>query len=117
MALPEVLEVTEFLRNAGGAQLRVSFFKPRSFAWTTGIPTMGPIMAQPECLLEELERRRISHVIVGRVGPGAAGGQLKQLAESRPDRFHLVFRNRTFAIYRVTAAAPGSPAEPECSPR
>jgi hypothetical protein len=119
--LPEVREVSDFVRAANTLEpVRVTFFKPRSFAWATGIPAMGPIRGSSDCMFFELKRKRITHVIAGavRVRRRPGHGQLGELAAARPDLFAPLFENRRFRIYRFHAPAdPVGEAPPVCGRR
>ena len=111
MRLPEVQRVVHELKRASrGTQPRVVFYKPRAFAWTTGIPAMAQIGGPPQCLIAELARGRISHVIAGSVTSGSTPVQqrdLTRLERQRPDIFHDIFRSEHFILYHVVL----SPAE------
>jgi hypothetical protein len=102
METPEIREVVAFMKRNGATQPpRVTFYKPRSFAYATGIPTMGPVAAPRPCLLAELRARDITHVIFGRLGQqGTEQGTFGRLAVARPDLFTQVFQNGKFTIYR-----------------
>jgi hypothetical protein len=119
LALPDVAEITTFMRNAADQHARASFFKPRSLAWATGIPTVGPLGGRSECGLEEMDRLRITHVIVGGIGRREAYGPLRRMVDARPDRFTLLLRNPTFSVYHLLPSTdpPRAPSATPCAPR
>lgn len=82
--------------------VRVVFFKPRTFAWETGIPAMPLFRAAPDIALAELRDKRVSHVVLGALGTAPdLEGAMRRLIESRPDLFVREFGNAGFEVYRV----------------
>jgi hypothetical protein len=80
--------------------LRVTFVKPRSLAWETGVPAMGPFTAPVDRSIKELQRKGITHIIVvTKVKEGLAG-----LPTARPDLFRLEYRGNQYSIYRFLQA-------------
>jgi hypothetical protein len=80
--------------------LRVTFVKPRSLAWETGVPAMGPFTAPVDRSIKELQRKGITHIIVvSKVKEGLAG-----LPAARPDLFRLEYRGNQYSIYRFLQA-------------
>lgn len=117
--IPEVRELFGYLeaesQKSGG--LRVTFNKPRTLAWETGIPAMGPPRGSAECLLRELTSRGITHVVLGRVA-SASNSDLRKLLARHPERFQQRFINSMFTVYAFVPAPElleVSP-EPECRP-
>ena len=104
MAEPAVQDVVRAIRaSAAHDSARVVFYKPRSFAWSTGLPAMGAIGGTPECLISELTRGRITHVITGGVTMNEESVQqrsLTQLTRARPDLFVPLRRSAKFNVYR-----------------
>jgi hypothetical protein len=97
--LPDVSELIHYLEQRPDADhLRVTFFKPRTLGWTTGIPTMGPPRGQPHCILGELGAREITHVIIGSVYSGQ-NSHLRETIRVSPERFSKQFENSTFSVY------------------
>ena len=113
MEEPAVHAVIQHLRSTGGNETtRVTFYKPRSFALATGIPTMGPIQGRPaECLMAELVRKRITHVILGRLTPRGRrvprdDTSIRELVVRYPEAFILEYRSDPFNVYDFR---PGDP--------
>ena len=80
--------------------MRVTFVKPRSLAWETGVPAMGPFTAPVDRSIKELQRKGITHIIVvTKVKEGIAG-----LPAARPDLFRLEYRSNQYSIYRFLQA-------------
>ena len=113
---PEVVQLVSFLKQRAEVEdVRVTFFKPRTLAWHTGIPAMGPINGPTRCLLEELARKRISHVIIGNYAPPRrAVADLRRLVEARPDIFQPEFKNGRFTAYRYRSGTFGSELTTGC---
>ena len=105
METAEVLQVVQSVRaSSAGPPARVIFYKPRSFAWTTGIPAMGAIGGSRECLISEFARGRITHVIMGSMTAGFNAVEqrnLAQLERERPDMFAEILRTEHFVVYRT----------------
>jgi hypothetical protein len=110
MELTEVQTLVQTVRAASPpTSPRVIFYKPRSFAWTTGIPAMAAIGGSRECLIAEFARGRITHVILGSVAGGLNPVQqrdLAQLRRERPDILLPVLRTEHFVVYRTRLAEP-----------
>jgi hypothetical protein len=80
--------------------IRVTFAKPRSLAWETGVPAMGPFIAPVDRSIAELHDKGITHLIIR---TGAKVG-LANLPVVRPDAFRLEFRSDRYLIYRFLGA-------------
>lgn len=80
--------------------MRVTYAKPRSLAWETGVPAMGPFSAPPDKALEELRRKGITHVIV----PAQSKDRIAALPLARPGSFQLEDRSGPFLIYKFVDA-------------
>jgi hypothetical protein len=104
-SLPAVQEVYAYLQHINEREeVRVSFPKPRSLTWATGIPAMGPIYGPTPCLLAEFHRRRMTHVVAGSVRPTERGVRgLAQLARAHPAIFVEELKNQNFTVYRFRA--------------
>lgn len=105
-----VLEVFDWVRRAQlRDSVRVVFVSPRVLTLETGVPAMGPFAADREATLRELERVRISHVIVGDVGIGSqANESLGQVVRSNPADFRLEYQNEGFQVYEVRGGPSGA---------
>lgn len=80
---------------------RVVFINPRVLTFATGIPAMAPIFAKNPRIIAELEKLRITDVILGDLGTGEiADGIMKTLVMQTPDRFTRVYENPSFTVYR-----------------
>jgi hypothetical protein len=79
---------------------RVVFINPRVLTFETGIPAMAPIYARSARVINELEKLRITDVILGDLGTGeAAEGVMRQLISDMPTRFTLRYENPSFKVY------------------
>jgi hypothetical protein len=111
VALATMQEVFDHLRTAASTEdeMRVAFAKPRILSWETRIPAMGTFPANPEVVLAELRRNRITRVVLG--GPGIRGANRAFHAATRrnPEAFHLQFKNEHFSVYRFAEPQPDSP--------
>ena len=105
MEMAEVQQLVHAVRgSSAGVSPRVIFYKPRSFAWATGIPAMGAIGGRRACMISEFARGQITHVILGTIGQGLSAVQqrgLAQLRRERPDIFAEVLRTEHFVVYRT----------------
>ena len=117
--VPEARELFDYLEErAQTEELRVTFFKPRTLGWLTGIPTMGPPRGEPHCILGELGRQEITHVITGNLRAGG-GSFLRAAMEFSPERFKEEYRNRMFTVYAFQRGPDAVTFEqsPECQRR
>jgi len=109
MAEPEVTAVVQAIReSAPNDSPHVVFYKARSFAWSTGMPTMGAIGGSQECLISELLRGRITHVVLGSMTVGFKAVQqqdLLRLQRARTELFEPLLRTEHFAVYRFRRPA------------
>ena len=105
MEMPEVQQLVDAVRaSSPGVSPRVIFYKPRSFAWATGIPAMGTIGGRRACMISEFARGQITHVILGSIGAGLDAVQQRGLVElrrERPDIFAEVLRTEHFVVYKT----------------
>jgi hypothetical protein len=105
MEMPEVQRLVQAVRaSSPGTSPRVIFYKPRSFAWATGIPAMGAIGGSRECLISEFARGGITHVIMGSMEGGLNPVQQHDLARlrlERPDIFAEILTTEHFVVYRT----------------
>ncbi|MEP7346033.1 MAG: hypothetical protein ABI877_12230, partial [Gemmatimonadaceae bacterium] len=86
---------------------RVVFINPRVLAFATGIPAMAPIYARNPRIIDELEKLRITDVILGDLGTKqAADRTMKQLIDEMPERFSPVYENPSFKVFHF-ARSPG----------
>ncbi|MBW2543648.1 MAG: hypothetical protein JRF15_16325 [Deltaproteobacteria bacterium] len=104
-------EVFDHLRTAASTddEMRVAFAKPRVLSWETRIPAMGTFPADPEAILAELRRNRITHVVLGGIGIRGANRAFHAAIRRNPEAFHLQFRNQHFSVYRFAEPQPDSP--------
>ena len=92
--------------------MRMMFISPRVLTLETGVPAMGYFRAPPDQVISELERTRITHVIVGDAGiehPPIDG--LMTVLTARADAFERQFSNAGFTVYRVRNLARAPPHE------
>jgi hypothetical protein len=105
--VPDVHELFSFLEGQQAVgEVRTTFYKPRTLAWTTGVAAMGPLNGELRCLLTELERKRITHVVVGRVAGSYDTNRtsdMRRVVAEWPARFDQQFANETFTVYRFIA--------------
>lgn len=86
--------------------LRVLFFSPRALTWNTRIPAMGSFNASPSEVIAELQRKRISHVVVGDLGfQRARDLALRAAIAAYPAQFSLLYSNASFSVYRFSPSA------------
>jgi hypothetical protein len=115
----EVRDLFDYLeQRADTEQLRVTFFKPRTLGWLTGIPTMGPPRGQPHCILGELGKREITHVITGSLW-GDRNSYLRATIQYSPERFQPQYQNGLFTVYAFQRGPDALTFEqnPECRRR
>ena len=79
--------------------MRVMFRKPRSFAWETGVPAMGPFKVSPDSAILELRRKGITHVIID-----AGGDRMTYLPKQKPEDFRLEAQVGGYLVYRFLDA-------------
>jgi hypothetical protein len=97
--LPEVRQLFDYLEaRAQSEELRVTFFKPRTLGWETGVAAMGPPRGQPHCIVGELRQREITHAIMGSVY-GGANSYMRAVIQQYPAFFEQEFQNRSFTVY------------------
>jgi hypothetical protein len=119
MATPDVQAlVRELEKDTATGPVRVVFYKPRAFAWRTGIPAMGDVRGSAPCLISEFARARITHVVGLEGSRAALQKDIRALSESRPDLFLEEFRNREFVLYRFAVpSAEATDARAACTPQ
>lgn len=102
LEIPDVQALVARVRELGaGDSARVMFANPRVMAWQTGVPVMGLFNAEPPRMLDELRRKRITHVISGDVGLARPDGRkLRAFLDAYPERFSLLYRNPSFSLFR-----------------
>jgi hypothetical protein len=112
---PDVQELFGRLADVASQEpVRALFFKPRTLTWLTRIPAMGPFVAPPELVLDELDRQHITHVVLGDLGVNPERqASMRGALESEPASLRLYFENRSFRLYafarhRGTEAPAGS---------
>lgn len=101
---PGIQPLFAWIRDLGQREpVRVMFVNPRVLTLETGVPAMAVIWTQPaDVVLQEVDARRITHVVMGDPAEGEAYLQgVERLLESAPERFTLEYRNPSFAVYRV----------------
>ncbi len=92
---------------------RVVFVNPRVLTLSTSVPAMAPIYARPERVLSELEKRRITAVIVGDLGLAETPDRvMRDFIRDTPERFESVYANPSFRVFRFLPkrGAPVAPA-------
>jgi len=96
--------------------LRVTFQKPRTLAWMTGIPVMPHLRQPPDVILAELRAKCITHVVLPAVDGGITRltGGFATLVAGRPDLFAAEYRNDSYELFRLAPPAPGDGAAPDC---
>ena len=105
LELPDTQEMLSTLvAEATGRSeaVRVAFAQPRVLTWSTGLPAMVIPNAEPDVLMADLDRGRISHVVLDELG--LARGRIRQMQrtiEAYSCRFELLFSNRGFRLYRI----------------
>jgi hypothetical protein len=108
---PEVRAVIALLRDERSTQdpsrpARAVFMNPRVMALESDVPSMGLPRLPPAALLAELDRGRITHVIVGDLGMfPRQHAALAAAVAAYPRRFELIYENATFQVYRVRPAS------------
>lgn len=105
-AQDNVEEVVDFIGAIPAeAEPTAVFYLPRSFSWTTGVPTMSLFSAPSnEAVLREMEEKRATHVVLGILGSPdhlAALERWTATIQSYPERFALVMENADFSVYEI----------------
>jgi len=107
LARTDVQDLFQALRRiARDEPIRVAFIRPQVLALETGIPSMTTFAAAPETVAKELDRRCITHVVLGDMGLlPAADAAFRELVRLQPDGFHVEYQNPSFEVHRFTALA------------
>jgi hypothetical protein len=93
-------------RIAAREPIRVAFVRPQVLSLETRIPSMTTFEAPPQVVADELDRRCITHVVLGDLGLApAANAAFRELVRVQPEGFELEYRNSTFEVHRFTALA------------
>ena len=92
-------------RIAAQEPIRVAFVRPQVLALETSIPSMTTFGASPQVVAEELDRRCITHVVLGDLGLPPGDAAFRELVRLQPDAFRLEYRNPSFEVHRFTALA------------
>jgi hypothetical protein len=105
---PQVQQVFGNLAEiASHRPVRAVFFKPRNLTWATRIPAMGPFVAAPRDVLEELERQGITHVVLGDFGVHPERqASLRRALQAEPGSFRPGYANASFQNSEFARAAP-----------
>jgi hypothetical protein len=92
------------------SDMRIVFTNPRVLTLETGVPAMGIPAGDVDAVLAEMDRQRITHVVVPleHVERGSERN-LRKYVEDRPTQFLPVFANGTHDVRRFIAhpAVPG----------
>jgi hypothetical protein len=122
---PDVQSLFVWARETAAREpTRVVFMNPRVLTLETGVAAMGPVFAAPDRVLVELSDKKITHAIIGDLElPSLAHAAVAAAVRDRPEKFELVYQNRSFRVYRVlssratdsTAAGPEAPRRPGVS--
>ena len=101
-ALPNVQRLfAEVRADAARGPMRVAFYKPRVLTLETGVPAMSLFEAPPPVIVAELQRRCITHVVIGSPGTRLAAGRAFNLTVAwRAQLFTRVYTNEAFHLYR-----------------
>jgi hypothetical protein len=105
MDRPDVRDIFARVSRLGREEnARVLFVNPRVLAWQTGVPSMGLFDATDSQTMAELERKEITHVIVGDVGLARHNSRLlREFLANHPAAFQAVYQNAGFTLYRFRA--------------
>lgn len=103
----DVQSLFTYLEGMDGVDsARVVFFSPRVLTWNTRIPAMGSFTARPSEVVAELQRKRISHVVVGDLGfQQPRDRALRTAIDAYPELFSLLFTNGSFSLYSFSRTA------------
>lgn len=104
LGMPDVQALFERVRALDrDASPRVVFVNPRVLAWSTGVHSMPQFAGDPDEILDQLRRSRMTHVVVGDIGVLSPLNTLFEDAiRVHRDRFVLEYENPTFRLYRFT---------------
>ena len=103
-ARPEVQDLFRAVeRLTADRPIRVAFVRPQVLAYETGVPSMTTFARDPQTLVSELNRRCITHVVLGDLGLApVADASFRELVQRQPETFQLEYRNESFEIHRFT---------------
>ena len=109
---PDVQQLFQRLAEMASRQpVRAVFFKPRTLTWLTRIPAMGPFVAPPPIVLEELEAKRITHLVMGDLGVNPERqASMRRALDQAPGSFRPCFENGSFQVFELVGHRAGAEA-------
>lgn len=101
---PDTVALFNWMRaTADTSNIRVVFTNPRVLTLETDIPAMGIPLSDEERVISELERQRITHVVVQVHPTRQAERDIKELVSKHPEQFPPVFSNASHDVRRFIA--------------
>lgn len=89
--------------NGATTPMRVVFTNPRVMTLETHVPAMGIPAGEPDKILDELERKNITHVVIPRRFTRSGERRLAAIVSQRAAQFPSVFRNAGHEVHRFIA--------------
>ena len=104
---PDTIALFDWARTTGDtADVRVVFTNPRVLTLETEVPAMGIPFGSRDAVIAELERKRITHVVVSLQPRRPVEDSLRTLVSARSSRFTSVFRNGSYDVEKFLARTP-----------
>jgi hypothetical protein len=92
-------------REAASMPVRAMASNPRDAALVRGVSAMSIPMSKPDSLIAEADSYRITHAVFGSLGRDTTADRVMLEALRRyPERFHPVYANEKFRLYRMVPA-------------
>jgi hypothetical protein len=101
---PDSMALFDWVRaTSDTAKMRVVFTNPRVLTLETDVPAMGIPFGEANDVIAELDRQRITHVVVPRHASRSAERRLITYVSERPAQFPDAFGNATHDVRRFVA--------------
>ncbi|HEX7981830.1 MAG TPA: hypothetical protein VF461_24705 [Gemmatimonadaceae bacterium] len=92
-------------QEAASTPVRAMSASPRDAALLRGVSAMSIPPLKPDSLLVEADSFRITHAVLGSLGvDSTADRAMRDALKSHPERFHRVYGNAQFTLFRVVPA-------------
>ena len=107
---PDTMALFDWARTAGDSSgMRIVFTNPRVLTLETGVPSMGIPNGEAEDVLAEMDRQRITHVVIPLEHvERSSERKFREYVEARPAQFPEVFANETYDVRRFIARSPST---------
>jgi hypothetical protein len=100
--VPEAEALFAYVEAQPPGETRVAFTEPRVLSWRTGVPATVIFNAPPRDTMDELDRLRITLVVLNRIGLENRRVQsMRGTIAAHPCRFEPAFDNGSFEAFRV----------------